>query len=448
MMIRTGSRRWAVAALVAAALGGGVFGQSHPTTFFALPDSNLAAGSECMITGTVAGHAQPVAFDFVEFLNDDRGAYVSVIPDPVITPLKHVVDFRFISRDPSTGDVLEFLPAPGGTAVWNMGSPSGDFLAGWPVTLTLDVVPVCSNPALAALLPATTTLNLAGVVVPGFYHLVTYMSGTLTGLPGLSVTMLLKEDKFDPGVPWEFTARESTSTFAAPGGAVPVRGGLTLVRDAVDFRTYALRDVSLSPIGGGPAFTTAPGIATGSIFLDPAVHSITGTLSGSLGGVPFTHLLDGIGDVFEGPMSHPTRIVVQESNFAGNGPVRFDLDLTTLRASATPWRIGQTTTLTMTGRTGTWGIVAAALDPSPGVNTPVGDVMLDLDPLLLYSLDPTNGLFTSNIAPMPPDGRMNAFVFVPAQPALVGATFFVGGATLMNGAATAVTQSVRAIIVP
>lgn len=445
---RPGIRRWAAFALVAGALGSVVAGQSHPTTFFALPDSNLAAGSECMIVGTVAGHPAPLAFDFVEFLNDDRGAYVSVIPDPVITPLKYVVDFRLKSRDPSTGDVFELIPLPGGAATWSMGSPSGDFLAGWPTALTLDVVPVCSNPALAALLPPTTTLHLTGVVTPGFYHLVTSMTGTLAGLPGLSVTMLLKEDKFDPGVPWEFTAREATSTFGPTTAPSTVRGGLTLVRDAVDFRTYALRDVALAPLGGGPDWTTPPGVASGSLFLDPTTHAVTGTLVGLFGGLPFSHVLDGLGDAFEGPMSHPTRLVLHEPAFAGAGPIHVDLDLTTLRASPTPWRLGQTTTLTMTGRAGTWGIIGAALDPSPGVNTPIGDVMLDLDPLLLFSLDPTNGLFTSNIAPIPPDGRMSSFVHVPAQPALIGSVFFVGGVTLANGVPNAVTQSVRAIFVP
>lgn len=149
-------------------------------------------------------------------------------------------------------------------------------------------------------------------------------------------------------------------------------------------------------------------------------------------------------------MTHPTRVVIDEPAVPVVGALHFDLRHTTLRAAAPiPWRIGQSTPVTMTAKAGRVAIIGAALDPSPGINTPIGDVMVDLDALLFFSLDPTNGIFTGNVGVIGPDGTMTASVLLPNVPGIVGFTFFMGGVAFdTNGQPAAVTQSVRAIIAP
>lgn len=401
-----------------------------------------------MVTGVVAGFGGTLAFDFVESINDDRGAYVSITPDLSILPLKHVDDVRLMARDPATGYTFTLTRQPGGVATWTTASPSGIFSPGTPVTLALDVIVSTTDPALAPWLPPTSTLTLSGVVTPGFYHQVAQMSGGLAGLPGVSVTLLLKEDMFVPGIPWEFTSHEPTSTLTPlSGGAQIARGGLTLIRSLSDYRQYSWLDVSVFGITSGAAFVTPVGTATGSLLLDPLTRAVSGTISGTFNGLPFTRVLDGIGESFEGPMSHPTRVVIDETGILGSGALHLDARLTTVRASALPWRIGQTTTLTLTGRAGQFGVIGAAFDPSPGINTPIGDVMVDVDALLMFSLDPANGIFVGNAATVGVDGNLFATVTLPNDPMLVGYTFFLGGVTLNGGVPTAVTQSLRANIV-
>lgn len=441
--------RWVVFALIATALAGRGSAQDHRTTFFALPDSNGAPGSESMVSGVVAGFGGTLAFDFVEPMNEDRGAYVSIAPDLAILSLKHVTDARLEARDPATGHSFTLTRQPGGIATWTTASPSGTFNPGTPVTLVLDVAIATSNPALAPWLPATSTLTLTGTVTPGFYHQVAYMSGGLAGLPGISITLLLKEDVFVPGIPWEFTSHEPTSTITPlAGGPQAARGGCTLIRDANDYRQYSWLNVAIASVSSGVAWTTPAGTATGSLVLDPSTRGVSGVITGTFNGSPFTRILDGVGDSFEGPMTHPTRIVIDEAGILGSGGIHLDARLTTLRASTTPWRIGQTTTLTLTGRAGELGVIGAAFDPSPGINTPIGDVMVDIDPLLMFSLDPANGIFTGNVAVVGADGQLTATVTLPNDPMLVGYTFFLGGVTLNAGTPTAVTQSLRANIAP
>jgi hypothetical protein len=70
------------------------------------------------------------------------------------------------------------------------------------------------------------------------------------------------------------------------------------------------------------------------------------------------------------------------------------------------------------------------------------------DWLLSLSLDPTNPFFLNTTGFMPASGEVLVSVVVPPDPILIGATFFMGGATLDAAtlAVLAATNSHRAIV--
>ena len=306
---------------------------------------------------------------------------------------------------------------------------------------------------------------MGGVVVPGFYHNVLPLTGQFSGIGGMgSVTLFTKNDFYPPAVTWEMILKSAASSAQPAGEPAPMqaRGGFTMQRGITNPNVYSIWNLYIEVDVTQPAppaspvppvvITTPPAQTAGLLTFDPAARGLTGSLNLLVDGVPATMTVDGIGEAFTGCVMHPTSIVFDEPT--GLGPVslvHFECTTTELVPHDPPindFQIGLTTSLVFRGRAGDFYACGATFSALPGINTPVGDIPVTVDDLLVISLDPATPYFSNMVGLMPLSGETLISVNLPYEPLLIGVTFFFGGATFdpTTFAVHAATNSHRAIV--
>jgi hypothetical protein len=424
-------------------------------TFFVLPEGGFApppstgyqTGDESKLRGTATppgGPAISYVFDFAEDQRIDRNGYVSLLRPPGCatggapgTPVP-VVDFRLRGRDLALGVDLTLTPAPGGAGTWTSAAGNCQFPVGAAIVASMNCAVAVSDPALAALFPATATLTLTGTPVVGNYHQIVLLSGSLAGVPSTSFKLHLKQDLHEGCITWHSVAiaGAATAETATSGGPVALRGAFGLRRNPYTWTEYALVDVALEVASNPQVFVAAQAGLGGTISLDPVTHAIAGTLTLMVDGAPVVRTLDGVGDYFEGSPTMPTRVVLTEANLGALTQFSYDGERPAILPQLNDFEIGQVTQLAFRARPGDFYVAAASFTPVPGVNQPVGDVFLTDDWLFYESIAPSlmpQFLF-NNQAFSGPEGVSTVYVAVPAQPSIVGLTLYFAGATFDFGA--------------
>jgi hypothetical protein len=295
-------------------------------------------------------------------------------------------------------------------------------------------------------------LSVTGTIVPGYYHNVILLTGSFSGIGG-SISLYMKNDFYPPAVPWEMILHSGLSS-ADPGiGVVPAGGGMTLQRGIATPNVYEVFNLHIEVGQAPPVVITSPPAQSGGVLtFDPASRGLTGYLNVLIDGVPATLPLDGTGESFAGAVMHPTGFVIDEPVGAGIlSAVHFEMSGTELVPANPPindFQIGVTTMLLMRGRASHLYACAATFSAVPGVNTSVGDIPVSIDDLLWLSIDPANPYFSNMIGIMPPAGETYIGINIPNDPALIGATFFLGGGTFdpVTLAVYAATNSHRAVV--
>jgi hypothetical protein len=425
--------------------------QAPMTRFFMLPDNGPAFGSDSMFTGTAG--ATNFAFDFADPIRLNHGGFVTMSQDAGNPFVWNVLDFEMQATDLLTGSRLVFERMGGGPhGTWTSSSSIGfpDFET---VTITMTGALTTTGP-LAGAFPPTATLTLSGTITPGFYHNVVQLTGGFTGIPG-PVAMFMKNDFFPPSVIWEMVGDEaqSSATVGAPPGPAIIRGGVSLQRGIATPNVYGLLNLAFEAVAVPPVVIGTPtGMGAGTLTLDPATRVLTGSLNVLVDGVPTVIAIDGVGDSFTGSAMRPTSLVIDEAGpFGPLSGLHLRIAATEIVPADPPindFQIGLTTSVVMRGRAGHFYACGASFSSLPGINTPVGDIPVMGDDLLFLSLDPTNPFFLNMVGIMPPSGAVLISVVVPADPILIGATFFLGGATFnpVTFDVLAATNSHRAII--
>jgi hypothetical protein len=438
------------AAVLALTLVTAVLPAQQMTRFFLLPDTSAAAGSDSLFSGQEG--AVSYSFDFTEDIRFARGSFVTITKDPVNPFLWNVVDFRIPGTDRQLGSQVVFgRPAtPGPYGSWLSSDPTGfpDFST---VNATITGEITATGPLSGVWTPATT-LTLSGTIVPGYYHNVILLTGSFSGIGG-SISLYMKNDFYPPAVTWEMILQGASSA-ANPGtGPVAAQGGFTIQRGIPIPNIYSVWNLHVE-LGAGPpvVISSPPGQNAGLLTFDPGSRGVTGALNVLIDGVPATIPVDGVGDSFTGCSMHPTSLVIDEP--LGRGiltGLHFEATGTVLVPPTPPindFEYGLTTSLAFRGRPGDFYACAATFCPVPGINTVVGDIPVTIDDALWLSLDPLNPYFLNMVGNMPLAGEVLISVAVPNDPALVGATFFLGGATFepVTLAVRGATNSHRAII--
>jgi hypothetical protein len=422
------------------------------TRFFVLPDTSPAPGSDSMFSGTEAATAY--SFDFTEDIRYDQGGFVTLSQDPGNSYVWNVVDFRLPATDVGLGSQMDFIrpTVPGPCGTWTSSNPNG-FPNYSTVTVSMTGDLTASGP-LAGVFPSPTTLTLSGTIVPGYYHSVILLTGAFSGISG-TISLLMKNDFFPPAVTWDLIVHAATSSAIAPAApsASAVQGGLTLQRGIATPNIYEVVNLYLE-VGASPivVITIPPGQTGGTLTFDSGSRGLTGFLNVLVDGVPSTLSIDGIGESFFGSVMHPTALVIDQA--AGPGTLtglHLELSVTELVPASPPlndFQIGLTTSLVMRGRPGDIYACGATFTALPGINTPVGDIPVTVDSLLILSLDPSNPYFSNMLGNMPLAGEVLISIALPNDPSLIGATFFMGGATFDPStlAVHAATNSHRATV--
>lgn len=428
-------------------------------TFFVLPDGNLAPGSESMLVGAAtppSGPSIPFAFDFTEDQRIDRNGYVVLHRTPGAPQALVVVDFLLRATDRDRGVTLTLSPASQPCGTWTTSDPQGTFPPGSQIAGSLDCVVAVDDPALAALFPATATLTLGGSPVPGYYHQVTLFAASLAGLPATSFNLFLKEDLHVADITWVSTALPGAATALRVGATAPdaLRGGFGLRRNPATWVDYELTSFSLA-VDGAPALAitgAGPNGSAGFVTLHPETRTATGFLDLVVDGVPVQRVLDGVGDVFTGSPTMPTSLTLREAGLGGLACLDFVGGKPGILPKSNDFQIGALTELRVLGRPGDLYFTACSFQPVPGVNTPIGDVLVSLDAMFWFSLDPANGFIGGNVGMIAPTGEGSIFVSLPNAPWLIGYTTFFAGILMTNEPAlggfvfSAVTNPHRAII--
>jgi hypothetical protein len=420
------------------------------TRFFVLPDTGVTPGSDSMFSG-VEGTSF-YAFDFTEDLRFARGAYFSLVQDQTNPYAWNVVDFHIPGTDTTLGSQVTFgRPAsPGPYGTWVSSDPTG-FPNYATVTATITGEITATGP-MSGIWTPSTTLTLTGTIVPGYYHNVILLTGSFGGIGG-SISLYMKNDFYPPAVTWEMILHNSLSSADPGGGATSAQGGMTLQRGIATPNVYEVFNLHIE-VGQSPAvvLTTPPAQSGGVLTFDPASRGLTGYLNVLIDGVPATLPLDGTGESFAGAVMHPAGFVIDEPLGAGVlTAVHFEFSSTELVPATPPindFQIGASTQLKMRGRANHMFACAATFSAVPGVNTPVGDIPVSIDDLFWLSIDPTNLYFANMIGIMPAAGETYISISIPNDPALIGATFFLGGGTFDPAtlAVYAATNSHRAIV--
>jgi hypothetical protein len=439
--------------------------QSTLTRFFVLPDQSPNAGSESQFTGTEGTTQTPYAFDFTEDLRYDRGAFMTLSQDLVNPFVWNVVDFHLTATDPALGSQVVFSRplAPGPYGTFTSSDPNG-----FPDNSTVNVSisgDITATGPLSGVWPTSTTLTMGGMVVPGFYHNVLPLTGEFSGgIGGMgAVTLFTKNDFYPPAVTWEMILKSAASSAQPAGEPAPTqaRGGFTMQRGITNPNVYSIWNLHIEVDLTQPAppaspvppvvITTPPAQTAGLLTFDPGSRGLTGSLSLLVDGVPATMTVDGIGEAFTGCVMHPTSIVFDEPT--GFGPVslvHFECTTTEVVPYNPPmndFQIGMTTSLVFRGRASDFYACGATYNALPGINTPVGDIPVTVDDLLVLSLS-TTPYFSNMVGIMPPSGEMQISVNIPNDPVLIGATFFFGGGTFdpTTFAVHAATNSHRVVV--
>jgi hypothetical protein len=423
-------------------------------TFFILPEggvapppeSGYAPGDESKLRVTLSPFGTPVdyVFDFAEDQRIDRNGYVSLIRPAACLPAPSgpagvalpVVDFRLRGRDLQNGvDILLTPSTSGPPGTWATSAVSCTFPIGATITAALACDVSVSDPALAPFFPTSAVLSLQGTTVPGNYHQIVLLSGGLSGLSATSFKLHMKQDLHDGCITWREVAIAGLSTGRRAGDASDsaLNGSFGLRRDPYTWTTYDLVDLSMT-LDSTPqvAVVGTSGIG-GTITLDAATRTISGTLTWTIDGVAVVRTLDGIGDVFEGPPTMPTEIRIAESGMGALAQLSFVGEKPGVRPKLNDFEIGATTELLVRARPGDLYVIAASNNPVPGINSPLGDVFVSLDAMFWFTLDPANGYVFNNGGVAAPDGTATLSVVLPNMPSLVGFTTYFAGATLHGG---------------
>lgn len=434
------------------ALSASLRAQEPVARFFVLPDDNGAAGSESMVSGTIPGPGglpAAVAFDFAAPLTVNEPGYLNALRgNPVASPYT-VLDARFEGFDPSTGASMVLTCDRNSSGTLSTTGPGGSFPTGAQVTLSLPVVIAVSGGGFGPGVPALGLLTASGTLVPGFYHQVVLLTGTIDTLPQITVSLHVKQDLLPPGVQFVYVADTAVASATRTGGSPEsLQGSLTLARDPVDHRIFTLGPVAFI-LPSAPLFGIAATAGLGgTLTLDPVTRTISGSITWTFNGVPATRVLDGSGEVIEGAATAPTGLRIFESGLPGLQ----DLDLRVRRVELVPGgstaAIGQTYQPLFRSKPGAIYALAASLDPAPGLSTAVGDVPVEIDLLFTYSIDPANAIFFGFIGTAPTSGEVHPQIVIPNVPLLAGFTFFLGGINLdsQSGTVIAVTNSHRVIL--
>lgn len=422
--------------------------QGPPVTFHVQPDDNGGPGSDSMVSGQLGGPPQAVGFDLTAFLSDDRGGWFTLEPDPVAPDQFTLIDLFLSGRDAASGATLVLELQGGQTGSVTTSDPNGGFPVGAQMSLSAPVsIQVTGGPPGV---PSQGSLSLTGTFAPGFNHQAALLQGTLDTLPGVSVSVQVKQDFYVPGITWILVADPASSWILPTGGSQePLAGHLELVRDVVDPSNYVVGTVSFTA-SGGSILGDGPGPDGGTLDLDAVSRNLNGSISWALDGSPFNRTLDTVQDQFEGAATRPRRVVIHENGpgLAGLDELHLELHRVALvRAGSVPVQ-GQTYQPRLWGPPGwTYAYVGAA-DPAPGINTPVGDVAAEPDWLFFITIQPGNPLLPEIIGPVPADGSKDFAIPLPQDPALDGFTFFLAGLVIdpSSGQLAAVTNSHRVIL--
>jgi hypothetical protein len=264
----------------------------------------------------------------------------------------------------------------------------------------------------------------------------------------------MKADYFPPAIDWDMVVLSSSSSAQVAGmpSLSPVQGGFSIRRGILDPSTYQIVNLALQVQSTPPVVITMPATQmAGTLAFDSAARGVAGTLDVLIDGVPATITLDGAGEAFAGSVLRPTAITIDEGTLGPLTALHLECatsQLVPTNAPTNDFHIGVTTTLVMRGRPGDAYGVGASFSATPGLNVGCGDIPLTIDDLFWISIDPAQPYFTNNLGIMPPTGEVLVHLAIPNDPYLVGATFFLGGATYDQPTFTfhAVTNSHRAVV--
>ncbi|HYC77890.1 MAG TPA: hypothetical protein VEI02_09710 [Planctomycetota bacterium] len=412
-----------------------------------------------MLSGVATPPVGPsIAYDF-DFTHDqriDRNGYVVISRDPLNPQLNTVLDVRLPAKDLATGTTLLLTPVAQPAGVWTSSHPGGFFYAGVTMTASFPVNVAVSDPNLAALFPTQATLTLAGTMVSGYFHQIALCTATLSGLSSTGFTLFLKQDLHEPDITWEQVAKPGLAVAQRAGGAgsEPLEGWFGLKRDPFTQTTYELVEMDLRAAGAPsviPVVGSGPGGSAGTVTLDPLTHAVSGTLTLLVGGAPVVRTLDGVGDAFLGSPTMPTSLTITESGLGALTQFTFVGGRPRIAPGVNDFQIGATTTLDLHFPPGDVYLVAFSGSPVPGINTPEGDVLVTLDALFWFSVDPSNPFLAGQGGVAPTSGQATLSLTLPNDPQLIGFTaHFAGGSFHIDpfGVPTirAATNPYRAIV--
>ena len=352
----------------------------------------------------------------------------------------NVVDFDLPATDVAIGSKLSFVrpPTAGPFGTWTSSDPNGfpDF-----ATVTISMTGLLSTTGrLSGLFPATDTVTLAGTVVPGYYHNVIQLTGSFAG-PAGRFALAVHEERLLPArraLGDDRPVRRVERDADQRRGPSTLEGGLTLERGIANPNVYTVLNVGFGVLATPPVAISMPAAPNaGTLTFNPATRSLTGTLNVLVDGLPMTIPVDGIGESFAGGVMHPTALVIDDQALLGGlSSIHLEMSSTELVPPSplqNDFQIGVTTSLLMRGRAGQIYATPASFSALPGINTPVGDIPVMPDDLLFLSVDPLNPFFLATLGVMPNAGEILVSVALPFEPALIGATFFMGGCTLDLG---------------
>jgi hypothetical protein len=438
--------------LVAVLLGAGLPLAAQPVRNLNLiPDDLAGPGSPSMLQGAVPGPAGPLAaaFDFTASQRHGVAGFLTLTRDGVQPSLFDPTDLLLEGEDPALGASLRLRRDPALPGSVTTSVPAGSFPAGAVFTVQIPVLIEVQGAGLEATMPASGVLAGSGVFQPGFFHQAVLVQASIDTLPGVAVTFHLKEDLFVPGIRWRYVARESLSSLV-PSPAQPlrtVRGRFVIQRHSWFETVFTIGPVELEA-PGGPLVVIAAAAGSGPMEFFPATRSFAATLSGTVDGVPFVRVLDGVGESFTGPVSQPTGIRIEESGLPGIDHLVLDLRRAEIVPEGSAPVLGAVYAPVFRGEPGAFFVAGAALHPTPGISTEVGDIYVEVDDLLLLSTTPGNPFFIGFSGIMPATGQHLLTLAVPNEPLLAGFTFFLAGALLdpMSFVPIAVTNSHRVVL--
>lgn len=444
-----------VVGLLLALVGGGpLLAQPLPpaVNFIILPDGNGAPASESTATIPLApfgGPGQPAVFDFVEPITRNDLPRMTAVRTGTVWAFD-LADLRLLGTDLGLGASLEITGLPGSPGVVTTSDPGGLLGAGSVLTLSAAVQLALAGAPSVSGFPSSGTLTVSGTLLPGNFHQVALLSGSISTLPGSQIALYVKQDLLPPGILFP-CALDATVSRAERTVGVPevLEGSCSLKRDAVDLRVFRLGPLSVDFATAPSLPITAAALAGGTLVFDPYTRNLSGTLSVDVGGIPATVVLDGVGEAFEGPVTTPTRIVIHEPSLGPLGNLHLELRRPELVPGGSTPILGQLYQPLVRAAPGLGFVMAASLTPVPGINTGVGDVYVELDALFLFSITPQNGIFAAMQGTLDPTGTARLSIAIPNEPMLAGLTFFLAGAFFDFGVGSypvAVTNSHRVIL--